>query len=323
MKSHRIAVIGAINRDIIISNDGTHTESLGGILYNVLALAELGTDLLTVSPVTYIGSDVKTALLKMLNRRRVVSLEGITETSGNTNTNHLFYVNKNERKETAIFYTPAISFDMILPFLNHDILLFNFIAGYDVSLETLRAVRNRTDAMICIDVHSMVLKKNMNKERTFVGVENWQTWVGQTDMIQMNTKELLYFTGSADRMERADPITVRTLMRRLMRLGPRLVIITAGNRGVYLGVKQGIYFLPQRYCASVKDTTGCGDIFTASFLAKLLVSGDACIACDYANTLSGLAVREMGIKKCFSLKHSSPLCVIPPPPTSSSAPFAL
>jgi sugar/nucleoside kinase (ribokinase family) len=321
MNIHRIAVIGTINRDIIITSRGTCHESLGGILYNVLAFAELGAELLSVSPITYAGPDVKPSLFEILHHRKAISLEGINGIPGSTNTNRLRYLNENERKETLAFHTPPIPFEMIEPYLDYDILLFNFIAGYDVSLETLQAVRNRTGAFLCVDVHSMVLKQTMDEERTFGSVKHWQTWAAQADMIQMNTKELLYFTGNGDRGKPADAISVRTLMKELLDLGPQLVVITAGKRGVYLGTPQGIYFFPQRYRAPAKDTTGCGDIFTASFLAKLLVSQDPFIACDYANVLAGFATREKGIKKCSSLKHFSPLCMIPNPSTTSTHPL--
>jgi sugar/nucleoside kinase (ribokinase family) len=289
----------------------------------VLALAELGAKVLTVYPVTYIGSDARAQLFNTLRSQKTVSLEGITEMQGNTNVNQLVYLNKNVRKEAVTFHTPSISMEKILPFLNSDILLFNFIAGYDVSLETLQEVRRRTQALIFMDVHSMVLKQKEGAERDFCTVKNWRTWVAQTDIIQMNTTELLYFAQYTERAGHVDFTTVAPLIKQLLGLGPRLVVITAGHRGVFLGTKQHIYFFPQQYKAPVKDTTGCGDIFTASFITKLLVSHDPCIACDYANTLSGLAVREEGIKKCFSLKHSSPLYMVPLPPTTSKALFSL
>lgn len=315
MNSCRIAVVGTINRDIIISDKGARTESLGGILYNVLALAELGYPLLTVTPVTFIGSDARAQLFGTLECLKGVSLDGITGLAGRTNTNRLTYLNKNDRKEMAAFNTPAIPFEKIAPFLDVDILLFNFIAGYDVSLETLQRVKQGTGALVFIDVHSMVLKQEVNAERRFGPVHGWQTWAAQADMMQMNTGELLYFTGHANRTLQDAPATISRLIKELLRLGPRLIIVTAGSRGVYLGMKRNIHFLPQRYRAPAIDTTGCGDIFSAAFLTKLLVSGDPFIACDYANSLSGFATREEGIKKCFSLKHSSPLFKIPPSST--------
>jgi sugar/nucleoside kinase (ribokinase family) len=309
MKLHRIAVIGTINRDLIIHGIGDCNESLGGILYNVLALAEVGTGLLEITPVSYIGADAQETLFTILNGRDGISLEGITSIPGKTNVNRLTYVNENERKEVVQFHTPAISFEMIEPYLDHDILLFNFISGHDVSLETLRRVRKRTDATIYCDVHSLVLSPETGEERTFCTVEDWPVWARQIDMIQMNMKELFYFTGNTDHGRPFDERAVHTAMKQLLDLGPGIVITTAGNRGVYLGTPHHFYQFSQKYTAPVRDTTGCGDIFTATFLAKLLVSGDPSIACDYANTLAGLATCEEGIKKCFSLKHSSPLSV--------------
>jgi sugar/nucleoside kinase (ribokinase family) len=308
MNVRRIAVVGTVNRDIIITRTGARTESLGGILYNTLSLAELGNRKFEIFPVTYIASDVKTALLEMIAERKAISPEGISMLPGATNMNLLRYVNENERKETTEFHTPSIPLAMIVPFFHCDVLLFNFISGYDVTLDTLKSVRRKTNALIFVDVHSMVLKKAAHGERTFVSVEDWRMWARQADIIQMNAKELVYFTGHESRTSQPDQGIVRALMRQIMSSGPRFVLVTAGARGVFLGAYNAIHFFRQKYAAPVKDTTGCGDIFTASFIAKLLVTKDVFVSCEYANVLAGLATREPGIKKCFALKHSSPLC---------------
>lgn len=316
MQLSRIAIIGSINRDIIVTERGISHESLGGILYNLLALAELGQNVLNLYPITFIGSDREKNLLHMLCCRKGISLEGISALSGNTNTNRLVYINDNERRETAQFCTPAITFEMIAPYLNCDILLFNFIAGYDVSLQTLKTVRAKTHATLFMDVHSLVLEQTTTGVRTFHSVRNWRQWAAQIDILQMNTRELLFFTGCTKHAKENDETTVRTLISEIVQSGPRFVLITAGNRGIYLGTRKRIFFFPQRYTAPVADSTGCGDIFTAAFLARLLVSGDPFIACDYANTLAGLATHTEGIKKCFALKHFSPLYSVPYPPHS-------
>ncbi len=320
MESPRIAIIGSVNRDIIISDTGSTHESLGGILYNLLALAELGQRILSIIPITFIGSDAKEELYQMLGSRTSISLHGIRDFSGNTNMNRLVYSNKNERKETASFYTPPISLQMITPYLDCDVLLFNFIAGYDVSLQTLKAIRAKTHATIFMDVHSLVLAKNAKGVRAFHPVQQWKIWTAQTDILQMNTGELLFFTGNNGRIDENDESALRNLIAQLVELGPRFVIITASKRGIYLGTRKRTAFLSQKYTGSVVDTTGCGDIFSAAFLAKLLIMDDPSIACDYANTLAGLATQTRGIKKCFGLKHFSPLCTVPYPPIQSQRP---
>ena len=42
MALKRVGVIGSVNRDTIVGDDGTLTQSYGGVLYTALALAYLG-----------------------------------------------------------------------------------------------------------------------------------------------------------------------------------------------------------------------------------------------------------------------------------------
>lgn len=292
-----IAIIGTINLDIIISKKGERTESLGGILYNTLSLSEIGKNLIEIFPVTYIGSNTKEKLLKILNSHPNISTKGVKETGVGTNINFLEYINDNERKETTNFLTDAISYRMLEPFLSSDILLFNFISGYDVSLETIKKVRRKSDSIIFLDVHSLVLKRKKGK-RVFQTIKNWEDWVRNIDIIQMNAKELLYFTANPHRKEKIKKEIIQETIKMLLKKGLKIVLVTSGEKGVYLGYRDGLYFFKQKYKSVVKDTTGCGDIFSSSFLTKYLISKDPFISCEYANLVTGFSTKDKGIKKC-------------------------
>lgn len=301
MRAVKVAIIGTINLDIIVSKQGKRTESLGGILYNILSLSEIGKDFVKVFPITYIGSDTKERFLKILKRYPNISVRGIYENRRGTNINLLEYINDNKRRETTTFFTEEIKYKMIEPFLSSDILLFNFIAGYDVSLETLKMVRRNSKSTIFLDVHSLVLKKKKG-ERVFYPIKNWKDWVKNIDIIQMNTKELLFFTGIPPRTEKIDREIVKKTIKLLLTKSLNIVLVTSGEEGVYLGYRDNVYFFEQKYKSVVKDTTGCGDIFSSSFLVKYLVSKDPFISCEYANNVSGMSTRDTGIKKCSSTR---------------------
>ncbi|TET23177.1 MAG: carbohydrate kinase family protein, partial [Candidatus Cloacimonadota bacterium] len=225
---------------------------------------------------------------------------GITETSQGTNTNILRYINDNERRETTEYFTDEIPYNKIKSFLSCDILLFNFIAGYDVSIKTLKKIRSHTQATIFLDVHSMVLKKK-NAERAYSTVNDWEAWIQFVDIIQMNIQELYYFTGRMFSKEKPDEAILFLLQK-----GLKMVLITSGGSGVYLGYKGVVFFFNQKYSSVVKDTTGCGDIFSSSFLIRYLYTKDPFISCDYANCVSGMATVETGIEKCFLSNKAFP-----------------
>ncbi len=299
MNTFKIAIIGTINLDIIISKKGEQTESLGGILYNVLSLSKVGKDLIEVFPVTYIGFDSKQEFLNLIKQHPNISTNGVVENKKGTNINFLEYSTDNERMETTDFVTDEIDYSMIKPFLSSDVLLFNFISGYDVSLKTIKKVRKNSNSIIFLDVHSLVLKTN-KKRRSFCKVKNWQEWIKNINIIQMNIKELQYFTNRTW-VKKPDDGEVKETIQMLLNKRLNIVLITSGEKGVYLGYRNKVYFFEQKYRSVVKDTTGCGDIFSSSFLAKYLISNDPFISCKYANLVAGMSTKEAGIKKCANL----------------------
>lgn len=296
MKPHKVSVIGTINRDLIISPEGKRTESLGGILYNVLCLSEIGKDYIDIFPVSYIGKDSQKKLIRLLKNRRNIHPEGIKHYKGKTNTNKLKYTNQNERIETTEFYSDEINYRMIEPYLSSKFLLFNLISGFDISKETLSKVRANSESKIFMDVHSLVLSRN--KKRVFKKVKDWKQWAKSIDIIQMNNHELTFFIGKSPEANIPESTTIINGIKLLLEIGINIVLITSGEKGVYIGCNDSIYFSKQPYKSTVKDTTGCGDIFSAVFITKYITSKNPLKSCQYANIIAGKSTKYKGLKKC-------------------------
>ena len=60
----RIALLGTINRDTIHTADGVTTESYGGLLYSILALAEIASSHVAIYPICNVGADMETVVAK-------------------------------------------------------------------------------------------------------------------------------------------------------------------------------------------------------------------------------------------------------------------
>lgn len=70
-------------------------------------------------------------------------------------------------------------------------------------------------------------------------------------------------------------------------LGPKIVTLTLGPKGVMVATPGERRFIPGRKVAAV-DATGAGDTFTGAFLADWLVHGDPFRAAEYANAAAAL-----------------------------------
>jgi len=301
MSVFSITIVGNINRDIIMLPEGKTTDSLGGIVYNIITLAEGGSNLIKIFPVTFIGKDEKQELDKLIRHYPNVLTPGVIETFEGTNVNYLRYTDLNEREERTQYFTGEITYEMIEKFLDVDVVHFNFISGYDVSLDTIMKVRERTNALIFLDVHSLVLKKEIT-QRHYRYIAQWKDWIKGVDIIQMNITELFYFTCNPINDRKKEMDGIKNIVKTLLKEGIKIVIVTEGERGVYLGYEENVYFFRQKYRYATRDTTGCGDIFSSAFLTKYLTTHDVFISTEYANLISGIATTRRGIKKCYTAR---------------------
>ena len=78
----RIALLGTINRDTIYTADGVTTESYGGLLYSILALAEIASSQVAIYPICNVGADMETVVRKKLAPYPHVKFDGIRFVSG-------------------------------------------------------------------------------------------------------------------------------------------------------------------------------------------------------------------------------------------------
>jgi len=89
-----------------------------------------------------------------------------------------------------------------------------------------------------------------------------------------------------------EPKDLDTLCRQI---GPKVVIVTLGNRGVHLSQPDGFERIKAVPGIKVLDTTGAGDAFVGAFSAALQrYPEDLVRACDFANRAAALSVTRPG-----------------------------
>jgi len=97
---------------------------------------------------------------------------------------------------------------------------------------------------------------------------------------------------------------IKNLSKGLMRLGPKLVVITEGTKGVNAYDGEYLYFA-KPYKVKVVHTAGAGDSFTSAFLAVYLKEGDIEKALKIGNANSASVIQHYGTKhKLLSYKEA-------------------
>lgn len=116
----------------------------------------------------------------------------------------------------------------------------------------------------------------------------------QADIVVPNEIEAEALTGCAIGNEEQ----ARRAARLLLDAGPRLVVLTLGDRGALLAEAAGMEAIPS-FPVEARDTTGAGDAFIGSFAVFLAEGAPARDAARRASLYAALSVTSPGAQKSF------------------------
>lgn len=285
-----ITVVGHICKDTIIPPGGNApvATQFGGIMYAVAALAGLMQEEDTIHPVFGVGEEDHDALLAAIAPFPNISTKGIHTFKGRTNEVTLFHEEKNApRTECSEHIADPIRFDRIKPYLGTDGVLVNMISGSDISLETLDTIRMTVrDARIPVhfDFHSLTLGIQKKGKRFRRPLTDWRRWAFMLETVQMSEEETKGLSS-----ERYDETT---LINQLMSLMVHTFLITRGAGGVTTIVQDEHKRLTRTDIAGIpvkaSDSTGCGDVFGATYLHTFLTTHDPVASATRANEVAAL-----------------------------------
>ena len=299
MHKFKIVVIGTINKDTIIFPNGKRTESFGGILYNILALSYLGREGIEIYPICNLGYDVYSQVISHLKNCNNVELSGIKKVDCKNNHAFLSINERNERAEILKNKVPPLSFSQIKPFLRSDVILVNFISGFDLLLVTLKKIRQNTNALIFMDVHSLTLGIDQCGKRFFDAPKNWKEWIKQADFVQMSLPELKELAKRNLKSQKE----IRKFGKYILNLGPKVVLVTLGKKGTLMIFDDRVRKFKGSKVKKFQDATGCGDVFSAGFLIRYLQTKSLIKSVNFANYVAGEKCKISGVdgmKKLFN-----------------------
>lgn len=291
-----ITIIGTINKDTIIFPDGRAKQSFGGILFNILDLSYLGQEKVKIFPVCNLGYDVFSEVMAYLKDLTNVEICGITKVKKKNNHAFLYYDKTGERKEVLRYSVPKLLFKHTKPFLKSDVILVNFISGFDLSLATLKKIRKNSDALIFMDLHSLTLGIKKDGRRFQRPPSRWKEWISQADILQLNLLELLTLAKKELKTLKA----IKDFGEKILNSGVKFILVTNGEKSGYFISKYKNKAKVQRVkvpkIEKVVDTTGCGDIFSSAFIIYYLKNKEPKKSFEFANFIATRRCRYSGIE---------------------------
>jgi sugar/nucleoside kinase (ribokinase family) len=281
----RVGVIGSFVWDRIYGRDrrAGPIEEWGGITYALGGMDAALCEGWEIVPIIKVGKDLEREAREFLSALRHAAPDDqpvAVEQLNNRVT--LRYYEAERRSEVLSGGVPPWTWLGLRPLLaDLDALYINLISGFELDLETAQLVRQHFRGPIYCDLHSLLLAVQPDGLRTPRALPNAAAWMRCFDFVQCNEAEMALMADDA-----------MALAAIAMNVGVRSLVVTLGARGAVYFVAPEFERMsdarrPARIDAALGtvrtallpaadahvkegDPTGCGDVFGATYFARLL-----------------------------------------------------
>jgi sugar/nucleoside kinase (ribokinase family) len=295
----RIAIVGPIPRDHIVTHQGDQIQKWGCVTHPVIALSAMAGESIEIIPVSHVRNVDLDNVKEVFKGYKGINLDHITSENDQGDIISLRFVDVNNRLERQTgFMDPIVPKDF-KDLLHCDVFVFIPISDYEISLETLHYLKKKSKkSVIIFDAHGPTTACLFNGERMRKFWVDRDLWLPYIDVLKMNIEEAQasWFKKEYETSEFSQEISsddMRVFAKHCLDKGVKCVAITMDSRGCMLYYKKRgkvvEEMVPAVKVANVIDTTGCGDSFAGGVGFGLLQDPlDYVNAVRYGNTLGAL-----------------------------------
>ena len=312
----RIAVVGPIPRDHIVTHTGDLIQKWGCVTHPVIALSTLAGNELEIIPVCHLRSVDRDNVEEVFKGYKGINLKHLTTANDQGDIISLRFVNQNDRLERQTgFMDPILPSDMS-SLLACDLFVFIPISDYEISLDTLKYLKSKSKGTIIFDAHGPTTACLVNGERQRKFWIDRDQWLPYIDVLKMNLEEAHaswfkkeYESGdfSSEELERDE---IREFADHCLSMGVKCVYVTLDSRGCLTYFKKNgetvEELVPSIKVDKVIDTTGCGDSFAGGLSYGLVQNPtDYVNAAKYGNAFGALRTQGKTFDVFKSLEETN------------------
>jgi hypothetical protein len=298
--SRKVAVLGPIPRDQIVTHEGELLEKYGCVMYTAVALSALLDAGDTVVPVSHVRQQDEAPIKKILGSFPNIDTSGITSSADQGDVVELRYIDQNRRAEQETsFMNPILPAD-VDQVLDADVVVCVPITDYEVGQPVLRHIKERSPATVVLDAHGPTTTLTPAGQRLPRVWADLDLWLPYIDILKMNLDEAnATWIGESALMPADQPQLgeeqLRGLARHCLDRGAGALCVTLDERGCVAFYRDGSGAVAEEYVDRIEvehvvDTTGAGDSFAGGLAYGYLAYGDYTVACQYGNA--------MGAQRC-------------------------
>ncbi|HXT89430.1 MAG TPA: hypothetical protein VN714_09240, partial [Trebonia sp.] len=235
-KRRKVAVLGPIPSDQIVTDDGERFEKYGCALYTAVALSALLDADDTIVPISHVHRKDEGPIKEILAPFPNIDTSGITSSADRGDRVELRYSGLNRRAERQTsFMDPILPAD-VAGVLDADAFVCVPITDYEVGHATLRHIKENSDATVVLDAHGPTTTLTRSGERQPRVWADQDIWLPYIDILKMNREEALaaWLGETADlTAQPQEPITgeLRDLAHHCLDRGVGAVCVTLDEHG--------------------------------------------------------------------------------------------
>lgn len=284
-----LLVVGTVAFDAIETPFGKTDKIVGGAAsYIALAAAYFDRD---ISLVSVIGDDFPQSFLNVL-KNEGVNLDGLQIKKGEKS---FFWSGKyhndlNSRDTLETQLNVLADFDPVVPAssLQCDFLMLGNLAPA-VQQSVIKQLTKRPK-LIVLDTMNFWMD---------IAMDELVTTLSMIDVLAINDSEARQLSGEYSLVKAA---------RKILKMGPKVVIIKKGEHGALLFNNEEVFFAPALPLEDVFDPTGAGDSFAGGFIGYLAKTKDISFsnmkrAVIFGSAMASFTVEKFGTEKLIGLKQ--------------------
>jgi sugar/nucleoside kinase (ribokinase family) len=316
----RIAVLGPIPRDHIVTHQGDLIQKWGCVTHPVIALSTLAGDRIEIVPVCHVRQVDLDNVKEVFGGYEGINTKHLTTKNDQGDIISLKFIDMNNRIERQTgFMDPIVPAD-VKNLLNCKVFVFIPISDYEISLDTLKYLKENSKGTIIFDAHGPTTACLFNGERQRKFWIDRDHWLPYIDVLKMNLEEAhaSWFRKeyeTSDYYIESDEVNREELAKfaaHCLNMGVKCVYITVDSRGCLTYYKEKGKMVEQMVPAvpvdNVVDTTGCGDSFAGGVGFGLLQKPtDYVGAARYGNALGALRTQGKTFAVFKSLEDTNKL----------------
>jgi len=293
-----IGLIGTVTRDFINYQTGLVHQGAGGILYQAAALCGLGH---RVHLHGNCGDDLRPEVEGLAAEWPTLRTDGLVSVPQPANQVNLFYPARGERVEILESAVPPLEPESVVEASRgRRALLFTLNSGLEMTRAGWKSGLEAAACPVWLDIHSLVLEPVLGRPRRYRPVADWPSWVRGVKWLQANRREIGCLAGRPGRS--ASAAEIRAFARRAFALGIAALFVTLGDEGaMVLSPDRADAVAAPAPAGPIVDVTGCGDVFAAAALSRLLEGASPAGAASSAVDLAARAATVCGPRAVYGL----------------------